>query len=556
VESLPPDLHALKIQFPARWSWNSDFAPGNSSSLAGLCGLSVVAMTRREFVGTAAGAAAWQVFSHRGFAALPGDPGSSPEVTGLALSEVSAQVRTGAVSSVQLTEACLARIAVYEPKLNAFITVMRTEALAQARQRDAEFRAGQWRGPLHGIPIALKDNIDTAGVRTTAGSAVFANRIPTEDATIVARLVAAGAVIVGKTNLHEFAMAGISYFGPVRNPWALDREPGGSSSGSAAALAASLCFGAIGTDTGGSLRQPAAYCGLVGLKPTNGLVPVRGIVPGVLSLDCCGPLARTVEDAAILLNALAGYDRLDITSIEHAREDYSAALRQPVSGLRLGLPIGYYDRLEPEVAEATRAALALLATLTRSTGEMTLPPTSEAGMDGGGSGVGAEVYAYHEELARRDLPKYMLPERRRLEALSRTHGGDAADYVRGRWALERLRRTINDAFTDFDLAVMPTERVLPSTLNTYINDVYDTSPRDPGLAFSNCPPINVYGIPAISIPCGFSRDGLPIGLMIAGPRFSEGRILALAHAYEQATDWHRRRPPLKPDMAVPAVQLP
>ena len=511
-------------------------------------------MTRREFVGTAAAAAAWHTMGPRGFAQAPA--GVPADLAALSLGEASALVRAGTVTAVQLTEACLARIAIYDSKLGAFITVMRTEALVQARSRDAELKAGQWRGPLHGIPIALKDNIDTAGVRTTAGSAVFGNRIPTEDATVVARLAAAGAVIIGKNNLYEFAMGGISYFGPVRNPWALDHNAGGSSSGSAAAVSAALCFGALGTDTGGSVRQPAAFCNLVGLKPTNGLVPVRGIVPGVLSLDCCGPLTRNVEDAAILLNALAGYDRLDITSVEHAREDYVAALRQPVAGLRLGTPINYFDRLDPEVAGATQKALALLATLTRGTREMSLPPTAPAGMDGGGSGVSAELYAYHEELARHDLPKYMLPERRRLEALAKNHGGDAADYVRGRWALERLRRTIDDAFTDFDLAVMPTERVLPSKLNAYMKEAYDTTPRDPGITFNNCPPFNVYGLPAISIPCGFSGSGLPIGLMIAGPRFSEGRILALARAYEQATDWHRRRPALAPDMPVPPVDFP
>ncbi len=515
-------------------------------------------MTRREFVGAAVGAAALHALSGRTFGQAP--RGSSPDETlaraaTLSLAEASAQIRSGALTSVQLTEAYLARIAVYGPKLGAFITVLRDAALVQARQRDAEMAAGKWRGPLHGLPIALKDNIDTAGVRTTAGSAVFENRIPPEDATVTARLLAAGAVLIGKTNLYEFAMGGISYFGPTRNPWALDHNAGGSSSGSAAAVAAGLCCGALGTDTGGSIRQPAAFCGIVGLKPTYGLVPVRGIVPGVLSLDYCGPLTRTVEDAAIMLNHLTGYDRLDITSVEHAREDYVAALRQPVAGLRMGLPVGFFDRLDPEVAEATQAAIAVLTGLTRGTREVHLPETAETGMDGGGSGVIAELYAYHEELARHELPKYMLPERRRLEALASSHG-DAADYVRGKWALDRLRRTIDDAFTDFDLVVMPTERVLPSTLNAYIRDTYDPKPRDPLVTFTNCPPFNVYGIPALSVPCGFSRSGLPIGLMIAGPRFSEGRILALGHAFEQATPWHRRHPGLTPDMAVPAVDFP
>jgi aspartyl-tRNA(Asn)/glutamyl-tRNA(Gln) amidotransferase subunit A len=511
-------------------------------------------MTRREFVGAAIGTAAWHLASSRGWAATTTT--SAPDPLALTLAEASAAIQSRAITSLQLTEACLARIANYDAKLGAFITVMSEGALALAKARDAELQAGKSRGPLHGIPIALKDNIDTAGVRTTAGSAVFASRVPEEDAIVVARLLAAGAVIIGKTNLYEFAMGGMSFFGPVRNPWALDRIPGGSSSGAAAALAAGLCLGAIGTDTGGSVRQPAAYCNLVGLKPTNGLVPVRGIVPGVLSLDCCGPLTRTVADAALLLNALAGYDRLDITTIERPREDYVAALRQPVDGLRIGLPTGYFDRMDPEIARVTNEALAVLAKLTRSMQPMTLPPTSPAGMDGGGSGVSAELYAYHEEFARHDLPKYMLPQRRRIEALGGTHGGDAADYVRGQWALQRLRRTIDDAFKDVDLAVMPTERDLPPKLNDYIKGTYDTTPRDPGTSFANCPPINVYGIPAISIPCGFSRDGLPIGLMIAGPNFSEGRILALAQAYERATDWTRRRPTLTPDMAVPKVDFP
>jgi aspartyl-tRNA(Asn)/glutamyl-tRNA(Gln) amidotransferase subunit A len=230
-----------------------------------------------------------------------------------------------------LVDACLSRIDTYQPKLNASITVLRERELAQAAALDREQQAGKFRGPLHGIPVALKDNIDTAGVRTTGGSAVFDDRIPDEDAEVARRLTAAGAVVIGKVNLHEFAMGGTnatSYYGPVRNPWALDR---GSSGGSAAAVAAGMCYGALGTDTGGSIRIPAGYCGIVGLKATYGLVPIRGIIPLTLSLDHCGPMTRTVEDTAIMLNVLAGYDRLDITSVEHAKEDYVAAMRQPVT---------------------------------------------------------------------------------------------------------------------------------------------------------------------------------------------------------------------------------
>jgi aspartyl-tRNA(Asn)/glutamyl-tRNA(Gln) amidotransferase subunit A len=257
-------------------------------------------------------------------ATLPAQTATT-DLASLSLAEASRRIRSGAVKSTQLTAACLNRIETYNPKLNAFITVLRKEALAAAAGLDAELQAGKSRGPLHGIPIALKDNVDTAGLRTTAGSAVFDERIPAEDAEVARRLKAAGAVLIGKTNLHEFAMGGTnatSYYGPVRNPWALDRNPGGSSGGSGAAVAGQLCYGALGTDTGGSIRTPASFCGIVGLKPTYGLVSIRGIIPLTYSLDHCGPMTRTVEDAAILLNALAGYDRLDIASVEHAAEDY------------------------------------------------------------------------------------------------------------------------------------------------------------------------------------------------------------------------------------------
>ena len=262
------------------------------------------------------------------------------DLTTLTLTDAAALVRAGRVSAVDLTSACLARIDTYNPKLNAFITVTRELALARARTLDAELKAGTVRGPLHGVPIALKDNIDTAGIRTTAASAVFDDRVPTEDAEVTRRLLAAGAVVLGKLNLHEFANGGTSatsYYGPVRNPWALDRNPGGSSGGSAAAVSAGLCFGALGTDTGGSIRTPASYCSIVGLKPTYGLVSIRGIIPLVLSLDHCGPMTRTVADAALMLQVLAGYDRLDIASVEHAAEDYVAALATSVKGLRVGI---------------------------------------------------------------------------------------------------------------------------------------------------------------------------------------------------------------------------
>src|SRR5713226_2742354 len=354
----------------------------------------------------------------------------SEDLSMLSLVEASARIRARSVSPTQLTVACLARIETYNPKLNAFITVMREQALAQARELEAEQLSGKLRSPLHGIPIALKDNVDTAGIRTTAASAVFDDRIPEQDAEVTRRLKAAGAVLIGKTNLHEFAMGGTnatSYYGPVRNPWALDRNPGGSSGGSAAAVSAGLCFGALGTDTGGSIRIPAAFCGVVGLKPTYGLVSIRGIVPLILSLDHCGPIVRTVEDAALMLNALAGYDKLDIASVEHPKEDYAAAMKQPVSGFRLGIPRGpFFDLLDADVAKAVEAAISVLSKLTRSVKDVTLPPTRDVVL-------AAESYAYHEEYFTRTPTRYMLPTRRNLQNNANTK---AADYVRARWRLE------------------------------------------------------------------------------------------------------------------------
>lgn len=491
-------------------------------------------MTRRAFSAAMAASALSQA------AQAPND------LAALTLAEASARIRARTVTPTQLTQACLARIRVYQPKLNAFITVTEAMALAAAKELDAEQAAGKLRGPLHGIPIALKDNIDTAGIRTTAASAVFEDRVPAQDAEVARRLKEAGAILVGKVNLHEFAMGGTSatsYFGPVRNPWKLDRNPGGSSGGSAAAVAADLCYGALGTDTGGSIRTPASFCGIVGLKPTYGLVSIRGIVPLSYSLDHCGPMTKTVEDAAILLNALAGYDRLDIGSVEHAREDYLAGMKQPIKALRIGVPrFPFFDLLDADVAAAVEDAIRALGKLTRGLKEVTLPSTREIVLSG-------ESYAYHEEFYSKGSGRYMIPTRRSLAAGPNIK---AADYIRSRWKLDLLRRTIDDAFTDVDVVVLPTRRRTPRTVEAAIKREESDKPRNPEL--ENTGQFNVYGIPAISVPCGFTKGGLPVGLMIAGPRFAESRVLAVARAYEAATDWHKRKPPLTPDMPVPEMK--
>ncbi len=500
-------------------------------------------LTRRAFTTSLVAGAALS----RGARPAQAQPPPVPsDLTTLSLTDAAALVRARRVSAVDLTTACLARIDTYNPKLNAFITVTREQALARARALDADLRAGTVRGPLHGVPIALKDNIDTAGIRTTAASSVFDDRVPTEDAEVTRRLTAAGAVVLGKLNLHEFANGGTSatsYYGPVRNPWALDRNPGGSSGGSAAAVAAGLCFGALGTDTGGSIRTPASYCSIVGLKATYGLVSIRGIIPLVLSLDHCGPMTRTVADAALMLQVLAGYDRRDIASVEHPPDDYVAALAAPVKGLRVGIArVPFFDHLDADVASATDAALKVIGTLTGSMRDVVLPSTSDVNLNG-------EMFAYHEALFARMSNRYQIPTRRNLQ-----NGGSAkaADYVRGRWALETLRRSIDDSFTDVDVVVLPTRRHTPRTVDASLEREEKDEPRNPEL--ENTGAFNNYGIPAISVPCGFTSAGLPVGLMIAGPRFAEGRVLALAQAYERATEWHTRRPALTPDMPVPPLK--
>jgi len=298
----------------------------------------------------------------------------------LTLAGAADRVHKRAISPVELVRACLQRIEQLNPRLNAYITVTAEAALAQARDLEADMKRGRWRGPLHGIPIALKDNIDTAGVRTTAASELFKDRIPSADAEVVRRLKSAGAIVLGKTNLHEFAYGGtssISYFGPVHNPWALDRIPGGSSGGSAAATAAGLCFASLGTDTAASVRAPASFCGIVGFKPTYGRVSNRGVVPLSWTLDHVGPLCRTVEDAAMVLTAIAGYDAADPTSADKPVPAYRRAIHAPVSSLRLGVPrTPFFDTLDAEIAKAVEGALEILGKLTVSIREMMLPSTS------------------------------------------------------------------------------------------------------------------------------------------------------------------------------------
>jgi aspartyl-tRNA(Asn)/glutamyl-tRNA(Gln) amidotransferase subunit A len=457
------------------------------------------------------------------------------------IGEIAPRLRLGKVSPVELTRACLGRIEKLNPALNAFITVTAESALAEARAAEIELARGEWRGRLHGIPVALKDIIDTAGTRTTAASAVFEHRVPAEDAEVVRRLRRAGAVILGKNNLHEFAYGGsslVSFFGEVHNPWNTGHVAGGSSGGSAAAVAAGLCYAAIGTDTAGSIREPAALCGCVGIKPTYGRVSARGVIPLSWSLDHVGPLAASVGDAAAVLQVIAGYDPLDAGSVDVAVSDYvsglqHAGMHHAAKTLRVGVPRAYfYDDLDREVQAAMEGALAVIRTLAAEVRDVQIEVTTDRTVQV------AESFAYHAENIAR------TPELYQPETLRRIRSGEkisAAEYIWRRRELDEERRRARDFFADVDLLITPTMPIPAPAIADLKKDPEALRPAELAL-LRNTRPFNVWGLPAISMPCGFSDGGLPIGLQIAGAHWREDLVLKLAHAYESVTEWKERRP--------------
>jgi aspartyl-tRNA(Asn)/glutamyl-tRNA(Gln) amidotransferase subunit A len=493
-------------------------------------------LTRRSFVSMAlAGASSLALPS----AASPQQRADS-DVTSLSIQEAAERVRRKSVSPVELTKACLARIERFNPALNAFITITAESALAEARVAESEIQRGRWRGPLHGIPLALKDLFDTAGVPTTAASGVFKDRVPTADAEVVRRLHAAGAVLLGKTNMHEFAFGGtsaVTYFGPVRNPWDPRYVAGGSSGGSASAVAAQFCYGALGSDTAASIRQPAAFCGIVGLKPTYGLVSTRGVIPLSWTFDHVGPMTRTVGDAAVMLQAIAGYDAADTASRRMPVPDYGAALRTRVSSLRLGVAREFFfASLDPEIEAAVNNALPVLQKLTAGLRDVTLPASTQEQLRA--AVRAAEAYAYHAEYVGK-TPQLYQPET--LARLRTANEVTTAAYIQGRREVDLTRRTVEKIFETVDAIVTPTTAVGPPLLSDVLKDV-NTSLTLTNPTIRNTSPFNVYGWPTISVPCGFTRAGLPIGLQISAPSEEDAVVLRLAHAYEQATGWHTRRP--------------
>ena len=476
----------------------------------------------------------------------PMAPGAD-NFTQLDLSDVSQLIRSKKVSPVELTQKCLSRIERLNGKLNAFITVTAESALAEARAAEAEIQRERWRGPLHGVPIALKDIVDTAGVRTTAASELFKDRVPTEDAEVVRRLKAAGAVFLGKLNLHEFAYGGssvVSYFGPVRNPWDPNYSTGGSSGGSAAAVAARLCYAAIGTDTGGSIRQPASYCGIVGLKPTYGRVSATGVLPLSWSLDHVGPMTRTTKDAALMLQAIAGYDRQDTASMNAPVPDYTEKISVSTSSLRVGIPRAYlWEELDPEIEGAMEAALTVLKKMAKwqqDIAPMATDGSYSSWTEPYSAVFTAEAFAYHKENIEKNPELYQAPTLKRLRVGSEV---TAPKYIQGRRELERVRRSINNVFEKVDVLIAPTVRVPPFTIADLQSDIDTVRARELAM-LHNTRVLNLTGLPIISVPCGFTSGGLPIGMQIIGRPGDEATILRLAHAYEQATDWHKREPNL------------
>jgi aspartyl-tRNA(Asn)/glutamyl-tRNA(Gln) amidotransferase subunit A len=493
-------------------------------------------LSRREFLAAGIAAAAWSTVP--AFGAAPSD------LSTLTLKQAADLLRRRDASPVDLTKACLARIDKYNKSINAFITVTREQALTSAQEMDAEQKSGRWRGPLHGIPIALKDNIDTAGIRTTAASGVFKDRVPAEDAEVVVRLKKAGAILLGKLNLHEFALGGtsaVTYFGPVRNPWNLDHVPGGSSGGSAAAIAADLCIGSLGTDTGGSIRIPASHCGIVGFKPTYGRVSNRGVIPMSWTLDHVGPMCKTVEDAALMLSVIAGYDELDPVSLDVPVGDYSRAIRMPAAKFRIGIPrTPFFDNLDPEVAKAVETAIDVLRKLTASVKDVQIPATGNIA-----DVWNPEIYAYHAPWITKTPELYQDATRTLIQ---RAADGKPAAYAQARHQVDVVRRDIKKVFANVDILVTPTQRapaalIVPAPQAVNGGRGAATPPAGVG-GIVNTGAFDIYGLPTISIPCGFTSSGLPIGLQISGAHFAEHTVLALAHTYEQATEWHKRRPKL------------
>lgn len=479
-------------------------------------------------------------------------------ILNLPITTLSNLIRTGEVSPVELIESIFAEIDRHNPRLNAFIALCREESFEAAAQAEREIGDGQIRGTLHGIPVAIKDIIHVAGAPTTCGSKFFSVNPSQPDATVTARLKTAGAIIVGKTNLHEFAYGVTSenpHFGATPNPWDTSRVAGGSSGGSAAAVAAGLCAGALGTDTGGSVRIPAAMCGVVGLKPTYGRVSVKGVLELAQSLDCVGPICRRVADAADMMNALAGYDGGDVHSENRPVPDYTVALGDAISGMKAGVPRQHcFEGLHPDVENCVAEAIGVLGKLGVEAIEIDLPSVPDA-HQATLTILMAEASHFHRARLAEHREDFGLDVREILEDGQKF---SAADYVGATRSRKLARHEFAQAFEAVDFILTPTVPV-PAPLRSMMDtsDGSDSNLIRPRLT-QNTRIFNLLGLPAISVPCGFTKEGLPVGLQIAGRWWDEGELLQIAHAYEQATPWHGMCPSgggaVAAENSVPTIQ--
>jgi aspartyl-tRNA(Asn)/glutamyl-tRNA(Gln) amidotransferase subunit A len=465
------------------------------------------------------------------------------DLTELTIAEAAARIRARDLSPLELTEAYLRRIELLNTRLNAYVTVTSNRALDDARRATDEIAAGTIRGRLHGIPIALKDLFATAGILTTAGSKILAEWVPERDSTVARRLREAGAVLLGKTNTHEFARGGTTnnpHYGATHNPWKLDCIPGGSSGGSAAAMAAGLAAGTLGTDTAGSVRIPAAFCGVVGLKPTYGRVSKAGVVPLSWLYDNPGPITGTVEDAALMLGVIAGYDPDDFSTVPMPVDDYTARLREGIRGLRIGVPRDwFFDRLDDEVRAAVEAALAVLAELGGEVQNVSLPDM-EALVRDRRVVTTTEFQQYHAPAFKERPHDFGADLRVSLEETPADGPAVMAALRTVYAATEAMRRTL----TEVDVLVTPTTPIAAPRIGAETAHYGGGEESMLTALIRLTSPFNGAQLPALSVPCGFTAGGLPIGLQIAGRPFDEATVLRAGYAYEQATGWERRRPDL------------
>jgi aspartyl-tRNA(Asn)/glutamyl-tRNA(Gln) amidotransferase subunit A len=460
-------------------------------------------------------------------------------LTSLTITEAAKLITSGDISPVDLTIAHLERIQRIDPKINSYLTITSDSAIAAAGKAVDELRQDKSVDPMNGIPIGLKDLIETKGVLTTAGSKFFADYVPESDAFIVQRLAEVGAVILGKLNLHEIALGVTNvnpHYGTCRNPWDLERVSGGSSGGSAAALAAGLCMGALGTDTGGSIRIPASLCGIVGLKPTYGRVSCRGVFTLSWNLDHVGPMARRVKDTAILLAILGGYDPLDPYSKDVPVDNYLEKLAEGVRGWRIALATDeFFSKADPQVIQAVRQAGAVFTVLGARVEEVDFPKAYEAARANGLMTV-SDAAAFHQKRLESSPEGFGDDVRERLKAGA---AFTSTEYILARHTQSLLRHQYNRFFDDFDILLTPTTPVAAPPIDG--PDAVEQATRLTRFTA----PFNITGFPALSIPCGFTEGGLPIGLQIVSRPWSEAAVLQAGYAYEQATEWHKQKPAIE-----------